>query len=97
MSGNYQLEVIISDDRLDSQTRKPIANCNITFRNSLEQPQPSELKYIEPSIILTEAPALRIDPPATFTGFIVLLISVFFSIFLYGLSYQKLNLSLFPT
>ena len=48
MSGNYQLEVIISDDRLDSQTRKPIANCNITFRNSLEQPQPSELKYIEP-------------------------------------------------
>lgn len=97
MSGDYQLEVIISDDRLDSQTRKAIANCNITFRHSLEQPLPSELKYFEPSIILTEAPAQRIDPPATFTGFIVLLIIVFFSIFLYGLSYQKVNFSLFPT
>lgn len=97
MSGDYQLEVIISDDRLDSQTRKSVANCKITFRNSLEQPLPNELQYLEPSIILTEPPAQRIDPPTLFTGFVVLLIIILFSIFLYGLSYQKVNFSLFPT
>lgn len=97
MSGDYQLEVIISDDKLDSQTRKSIANCKITFRNSLEQPLPNELQYLEPSIILTEPPAQRIDPPNLFTGFVVLLIIILFSIFLYGLSYQKVNFNLFPT
>ncbi len=97
MSGDYNLEVIISDDRLDSQTRKFIAACKVTFRHSLEQPQPSELKYVEPSIIMTEAPATRIDPPAIFTAFVVILLCMLFAIFLWGLSHQKLNLNLFPS
>jgi hypothetical protein len=96
MSGDYQLEVIISDDRLDSQTRKTIAPCKINFRYSLEHPLPHELKYQEPSIIMTEAPATRVDPPALFTGFVVLLICLLFGLFLWGLNHQKLNLSLFP-
>jgi len=97
MSGDYQLEVIISDDRLDSQTRTVVANCRVAFRNSLEHPLPGELNYVQPSIILTEAPAQRVDPPAIFTGFVVVLLVALFSIFLYGLSYQKVNFSLFPS
>jgi len=45
---------------------------------------------------MTEPPAQRIDPPQTFTGFIVVLIIVLFAVFLYGLNYQKVNISLFP-
>ena len=45
---------------------------------------------------MTEAPAQRVDPPSTFTAFIVVLIIVLFIIFLMGLAHQKLNLNLFP-
>ena len=46
---------------------------------------------------MTEAPPKRVDPPASFTGFIVILLCVLFGIFLWGISYQKLNFSLFPS
>lgn len=46
---------------------------------------------------MTEAPAQRVDPPAMFTGFVVLIIVALFAIFLYGLSYQKVNFKLFPS
>jgi hypothetical protein len=57
MSGDYKLEVIIADDRFETQIRKNVANCKVTFRNSLEQPLAHELSYPTPSIIMTEAPA----------------------------------------
>ena len=97
MSGNYNLEIIISDDRLDSQLRHVFAKCQITFRYSLDQPQASELEYIVPSIIMTEPPATRVDPPAMFTGFVVVVHCIIFVIFLAGLSYQKVNFNLFPS
>lgn len=96
MSGSYKLEVIISDDRLEKQIRQYIANCDINFRFSLEHPLPSELSYVVPSLILTEPPATRVDPPSIFTGFVVAVIIVLFLVFLWGLSYQKVNLSLLP-
>jgi hypothetical protein len=46
---------------------------------------------------MTEAPPKREDPPASFTGFVTLLIVILFVIFLWGLNYQKVNLSLFPS
>lgn len=46
---------------------------------------------------MTEAPATRIDPPATFTLFVTVLIVVLFAVFLWGLNYQKVNLRLFPS
>jgi hypothetical protein len=97
LSGEYRLEVIIADDRLSKQVRKYIANANVNFRYSLTAPQPTELHYQLPSIIMTEAPPTRIDPPATFTFFVTVLIVVLFAIFLYGLGYQKVNFSLFPS
>jgi len=45
---------------------------------------------------MTEPPVQRIDPPQTFTGFIVLLVIGIFGIFLFGLNYQKVNVNLFP-
>jgi len=45
---------------------------------------------------MTEPPTKRIDPPQTFTGFVVILIVLLFAVFLFGLSYQKVNISLFP-
>lgn len=45
---------------------------------------------------MTEAPATRVDPPALFTGFVVVLISVLFGLFLLGLHHLKVNLNLFP-
>lgn len=85
MSGSYDLEIIISDDRLKTQVRHVFAKCQITFRFSLEQPLAHELAYNVPSIIMTEAPETRVDPPAMFTGFVVLLLCVLFVIFLWGL------------
>jgi hypothetical protein len=49
-----------------------------------------------PSTILTDPPAERIDPPATFTIFVVVVILVAFLIFLYGLTNLKANFNLFP-
>lgn len=46
---------------------------------------------------MTEAPPTRVDPPASFTGFVTLLIVVLFAIFLWGLNFQKVNFSLFPS
>lgn len=97
LSGEYRLEVIIADDRLSKQLRKYIANAHVNFRYSLNAPQPTELHYQQPSIIMTEAPPSRIDPPAMFTFFVTALIVLLFVIFLYGLNYQKVNLSLFPS
>jgi hypothetical protein len=97
LSGEYRLEVIIADDRLSKQLRKFIANAHVSFRHSLAAPQPTELQYQQPSIIMTEAPPSRIDPPAMFTFFVTALIILLFVIFLYGLNYQKANLSLFPS
>lgn len=68
----------------------------MTFRHSLEQPREGDLKYTVPSIIMTNPPATRVDPPVLFTGFIVVVIGILFAIFLYGLKYQKANLNLFP-
>lgn len=90
------MEVIISDDRLNKQVRKFIANAVVNFRFSLTEPKPSELLYKEPSIILTEAPPTRVDPPQIFTTFVTILIVALFVIFLWGLNYQKVNLNLFP-
>lgn len=45
---------------------------------------------------MTEPPATRVDPPSIFTLFVTGLIILLFVIFLYGLVYQKVNLSLFP-
>lgn len=97
MSGDYKLEIIISDDRFETQIRHILANCKVAFRYSLEQPLPSELKYTVPSIIMTQPPASRIDPPPLFTSFVVVVLAGLFGIFLWGLSYQKVNLSMFPT
>jgi hypothetical protein len=97
MSGDYKLEVIIADDRLEPLVRRYIAGCQVNFRHSLEQPLPNELIYQEPSIILTEPSAPRVDPPSTFTAFTVILIVVLFIIFVVGLFHQKLNLNLFPS
>lgn len=97
MSGDYKLEAIISDDRLDKQFRKNIASAKINFRFSLEQPLPCELAYAVPSLIHTEAPPTRQDPPFLFTAFAVVLISILFAAFLAGLGYQKVNLNLLPT
>jgi hypothetical protein len=41
MNGDYQLEMIISDDRLDNQTRHVLAHCKVSFRYSLEHPIPN--------------------------------------------------------
>lgn len=46
---------------------------------------------------MTEAPPTRVDPPATFTLFVTVLIVLLFVLFLWGLSYQKANLKLFPS
>lgn len=46
---------------------------------------------------MTQAPATRVDPPVLFTGFIVVVLGVLFAVFLWGLSYQKANLNLFPS
>jgi hypothetical protein len=96
MSGEYRLEVIISDDRLTKPIRKYIANAIVTFRYSLTQPEATELHYQVPSIIMTEAPPTRVDPPQIFTGFVTILIILLFVVFLWGLNYQKVNLNLFP-
>ena len=45
---------------------------------------------------MTERPTKRIDAPETFTAFVVILIVLLFAVFLFGLSYQKVNISLFP-
>ena len=87
----------MSDDRLDKNIRKYIAEAVVTFRHSLNAPLPSELHYDEPSIILTEAPAVRVDPPQSFTAFVTLLVAALFVVFLWGLGYQKANLNLFPS
>ena len=97
MSGDYKLELIISDDRFATQTRNFIANCKVNFRHSLDKPIPGELHYIVPSTIMTEPPSERIDPPAMFTGFVCVLLILLFGIFLKGLVHQKANLSLFPS
>lgn len=97
MSGDYKLEIIISDDRFETQTRNILGNCKVTFRHSLDQPLPNELKYTVPSIIMTQPPTTRVDPPALFTGFVVVVLIGLFGIFVWGLSYQKVNLRLFPT
>jgi hypothetical protein len=89
--------VIISDDRLGKQVRKYIATADVNFRYSLAAPEPSELHYSQPSIIMTEAPPTRVDPPQTFTVFVTALILLLFVIFLGGLLHQKVNLNLFPT
>lgn len=89
--------MIISDDRLAKQLRRFIATAQVNFRHSLTAPQPSELHYAQPSIIMTEAPPTRIDPPATFTLFSTALIVLLFAVFLYGLGHQKVNLNLFPS
>jgi len=52
---------------------------------------------VVPSLILTEPPATRVDPPSLFTGFVVLIIIALFLVFLWGLSYQKVNLTLLPS
>lgn len=90
------MEVVISDDRFNKQTRKYIANVLVNFRYSLTEPQPSELHYQVPTLIMTEAPPTRVDPPKTFTIFVTLVLVILFAVFLYGLSYQKANLSLLP-
>jgi len=43
MLGDNRLEVIISDDNLDKQVRKDIANFNVNFRFSLEKPLAGDL------------------------------------------------------
>ncbi len=45
---------------------------------------------------MTEPPATRVDPPAIFTIFVTGVIVLLFAVFLYGLIYQRANLSLFP-
>lgn len=90
------MEVIISDDKFETQVRHILAKCKVTFRHSLDQPLPSELDYSVPSIIMTQPPAVRVDPPAMFTGFVVVLLVILFCIFVLGLNYQKLNFNSFP-
>jgi hypothetical protein len=46
---------------------------------------------------MTEAPPTRVDPPQIFTVFVTVLIVLLFVGFLWGLNYQKVNLSLFPS
>jgi hypothetical protein len=46
---------------------------------------------------MTQPPASRVDPPALFTGFIVVVLVGLFVIFVWGLSYQKVNLKMFPS
>ena len=88
--------MIVSDDRLDSQIRRFIANCQVNFRFSLDAPLSHELSYEVPSTIMTEAPAERVDPPEIFTGFVSLVLVGLFLVFLWGLSYQGVNFNLFP-
>ena len=46
---------------------------------------------------MTEAPSERVDPPAMFTGFIMILLVVLLVLFVWGLMHQGLNLNLFPS
>ena len=46
---------------------------------------------------MTEAPSERVDPPAMFTGFIMILLVVLLVFFVWGLMHQGLNLNLFPS
>lgn len=57
----------------------------------------SDLHYQIPSLILTDPPAVRVDPPRIFITFIDVLILALFAIFIYGLIYLKVNINLFPT
>lgn len=101
-SDTYKLELIIADERLASNYRGLIANTRISFRHSIpEEKIPSKntpISYTPPNLIETRGPEQRIDPPVTFTLFIVIVMAVFSLIFIYGLfGYLKVNFKLLPS
>ena len=98
----YRLELMIADETLDKNIRNDVANVRVTFRYSMEDAElptsNTPISYAPQSIIENPPPEARVDPPQTFTTFIVILMAAYSLIFLYGLfSYLKINLKNFPT
>lgn len=82
--------------------RNSIANIRISFRYSIpEEKIPNRntpISYKLENIIQTNAPEVRIDPPSTFTIFIVIVMAVVSVLFVYGLfGHLGANLRLFPS
>lgn len=98
----YKLELIIADERLSENVRNNIASIRITFRHSIPDDKipnnNSPISYKLESIIRTNAPEQRIDPPATFTIFLVIIMAIFTAIFYYGVfGHLKANIKLLPS
>jgi len=86
---------------LGQSVRNSIANIRISFRYSIpEEKIPNRntpISYKLENIIQTNAPEVRIDPPSTFTIFIVIVMAAISILFAYGLFvYLGANLKLFP-
>ena len=60
----------------------------------MEQVSEEYTQYSIPSIIRSDPPQERVDPPQIFTAFVLVLNVVMTLIFVYGLSYLGVNLKL---
>ena len=96
VSGQYEIELLIADDKLTDPFRKKVASLEITFSKSLDKPRLSDLHYEPKQEIIFKLGQDRVDPPSSFTAFVVLLIVLSFVGFVYSLTNLKMNLRLFP-
>lgn len=96
-TGEYELELIVSDEELENSIRRKIANTKINFRYSMDAPPTTYLSYHPQPIIESAPPSVRVDPPQTFTSFVVVISVLLFSVFLYGLVHLKANVNLLFT
>ena len=90
----YQLELIISDERLENSIRKKIANGKVNFRHSVDHVPEQYNEYQPQSIIRSDPPSERIDPPQIFTAFVLAVDVIVTLLFLYGLYYLRVNVNL---
>ena len=98
----YKLEMIIADEFLDQNVRNSVANIRISFRYSISEDKlptrNSAIAYQPQNIIETRAPEVRVDPPETFTIFVLIVMAVVSGFFYYGVFvHLKGNFGNLPT
>ena len=94
--------MIIADEWLEENIRNSVANIRISFRYSLSEDKipnkNSAISYQTQNIIETRAPEERVDPPQTFTTFVLIVMTIVTAFFYYGLfGHLKANFGNLPT
>lgn len=97
----YRLEFVVADEKMQENIRNTVANIRISFRYSLSEDKipnkNSAIAYQTLNLIETQPPQTRVDPPDTFTTFLLIAMATITAIFYYGIFvHQKANINNLP-